>query len=134
MSAVHISFDPNDPEDCERAVTEMMYILWEHLGPAQARRLLAEATPARRFIGERSNVHLMALYVAFWKARRATVRGFATRYAKMNGTLPRDQRGGPRGSTNPVALEKQIRRQKKRAAKDRFVGGFRIQQNRHRCR
>jgi cobalamin biosynthesis protein CobD/CbiB len=117
MGNATISFNPDDPEDCKRAVTEMRRILWGHLGPAQVRRLFSEATPSRRVIGVNSNVDLMATYVAFRKVSKISVEKFAAYCAKVNETLSRDDRVGPRGSTNREALEKQIRREKKRAAK-----------------
>jgi hypothetical protein len=122
MGTATISFNPDDPEDCKRAVIKMRWILWDHLGPAQVWRLFSEWTPSRRLIGVSSNFELMAMYVAFWKARKISVGKYAAAYAKMNGTLSRDYRGGPRGSTNPEALEKQIRREKKRAAEDPGYG------------
>jgi hypothetical protein len=118
MGTATISFKPDDPNDCKRAVTEMKRILWGHLGPAQVRRLFSEATPSRQLIGVNSNVELMALYFAYRKACKISVGKFATCCAKLNETLSRDDRAGPRGSTNREALEKQIRREKKRAAKN----------------
>lgn len=120
MSAetITITFNPADPEDCKRAVAEMKWTLWAHLGPARARQILSEATPSRQLIGANSNLQLMAFYLALRRTRPITVKQYAAIVAKGNATLPAADRRGPRGSTNPAAMEKQIRREKKRAAKD----------------
>jgi hypothetical protein len=119
MGTITISFNPDDLKDCKRALDEMQDILWLCLGPAEARRLLSEATPSRRLIGVNSNVELMAWYVVLWRTHRVSgVKQYADVVAKMNGTLPRDKRRGPRGSMSPETLAKQIRREKKRAAKN----------------
>jgi hypothetical protein len=118
MATTTISFNRDDPKDCNRALVEMAYTIWASHGPAKARQLFSKTTLSRKFVGEANNIQLMAMYVANRRLFGISVKHFAAFIAKINGELPRDSRYGPRGSTNPETLEKQIRREKKRAAKD----------------
>jgi hypothetical protein len=60
------------------------------------------------------NAFLMARYIRSGLSEK----GCAAEFAKLNKSLPRNERFGPYGTTNAETLAKQIRREKKRMKKD----------------
>jgi hypothetical protein len=114
--AAQISFDPGKLADCERALHELQTIIWDHHGVAAVRRLFADAVPSKRNVKNHKNAELMAEYINHSR-RGLNVRQCAKLLAEHNKLL-RDRRHGPSGTTSLETMEKHIRREKKRMAKD----------------
>jgi hypothetical protein len=113
-----ISFDLDNLEDCQRAVRDLKHIIWDQHGVATVRRLFADAVPSKQNVKNHKNAELMGDYLHHSESYRFSVRQCAKMFAEQNKLLPRDQRRGPSGTTSPETLEKHIRREKKRMAKD----------------
>jgi hypothetical protein len=111
-----ISFDARNLADCERAVGELQTIIWDSHGVAVVRRLFADAVPSKRNVKNHKNAELMAEYLKY-SNRGLNVRQCAKLLVEQNKLL-RDRRHGPSGTTSLETMEKHIRREKKRMAKD----------------
>jgi hypothetical protein len=112
-----ISFNADDLADCRRAIGELKSIIWQNHGAAQVRRLFADAVLSKQTVRVHKNVELMASYI-FHSERGLSTKQCAKLLAEQNKSL-RDRRHGPSGTTSPETMEKQIRREKKKMAKDR---------------
>ena len=116
--AAQISFDPDNIEDCRRAVDNLKNIIWQQHGVVTVRRLFGDAVPSKQKMKNHKNAELMGDYLHHSECHGASVREYAKMIAEQNKSLPRDLRRGPSGSTSPETLEKHIRREKKRMAQD----------------
>jgi len=120
----HISFDPDDPDDCKRAIDELKEVIWTSYGAAAVRGLFADATPSRREVKADKSAFLLADYLHDHKLHGWGVKRCAKDFANTNKRLPREWRVGPSGSTDPGAMEKQLSRLIKRMGKDRAYREF----------
>jgi hypothetical protein len=113
MSNAYIIFDPDNLAECERAIKEMEIILRRRHGSAALTRLFLAATSPKRYLQKEANIYLMATFMR----SKLSAKQFAKKLAEKNKSLPRERRYGG-GSINPEALERQIRREKKRMQTD----------------
>jgi hypothetical protein len=94
---------------CALAVARLYEAVEGAHGEAAARRMFAlygnNLTP--RQIAERKNAELMLALVHMPKPNKQKL---AVDLARKNETLPREKRYGPRGSTSPATMLKQIER------------------------
>jgi hypothetical protein len=94
----------------------------EHHGRYEARRIFRMwgIPPTKRQINEIKNLGLLDRYDLMQS--EPNVQRLASQLADENKKLPQDQRHGPRGTTNPVTLDKHIRRLIKERKKRRKRG------------
>jgi hypothetical protein len=71
---------------------------------------MLKETPSRSAIKATKSLQLLGRYLI----SGLSVKRCAAKLAEENKSLPPDQRCGPKGSTKPQALEKQLRREIKR--------------------
>jgi hypothetical protein len=102
------------------AAAKLFHEMQGEIGLAEARRVFAmigmPATAKQRAINK--NMELLALYDTMMP--KSNVQQLARQLAEKNKKLGREDRYGPRGSTDPLVLDKHIRRLiAKRKAKQR---------------
>ena len=101
--------------DSQFAASKLFHEIWTRHGEAEARRIFAaicEPTP-RKMLAEIKNFKLLDLYDSMVDDNMKpdpNVQKLALLLAKENEKLPRADRHGPRGTTNPQTLDKHIRR------------------------
>jgi hypothetical protein len=108
-----IRFDPTDIADCKRALLSLKIITERYHGMKAVQRLLLSMADSNRDVQRDANLRLMVAYIS----GQISAKQCSRELAKKNKSLPRDRRYGG-GSTNPEAIEKQIRREKKRMEKN----------------
>jgi hypothetical protein len=111
-----ISFNASNLMDCQRTVRDLRQVIWNHHGVAATRHLFADAVLSKRIVKNHKNAELMAEYINH-SQRGLSVRQCAKLLAEQNKLLL-NRRHGPSGTTSPETMEKHIRREKKRMAKD----------------
>jgi hypothetical protein len=91
------------------AAAKLFHEIWEEHGEAQARQIFAAvATPTTaKQRADIKNIELLSLYGSMAKPN---VQLLARQLAEANKKRPREDRYGPRGSTDPLILDKHIRR------------------------
>jgi hypothetical protein len=100
----------NPVDDCELAAQAMFRAIEKHLGRDEAYRIFSKfGTPPsaekRRLI---KNLMLLDRYDTM--KPKPNVQRLAWQLAVENKILPQEERWGPRGTTNPMTLDKHIRR------------------------
>jgi hypothetical protein len=93
---------------CEHLAYQLFLLIREHHGDAEARRIFAMwgTPPTAKRLAMIENIGLLERLDLMPKPN---VQKLARQLAKENKVLPRTKQRGA-GSTNPIALEKQIRR------------------------
>jgi hypothetical protein len=92
------------------AASKLFHEIQTEIGLDGARRIftmVVAPSTARQRAGWK-NMELLALYDCMMP--RSNVQMLARDLAEKNKKLPKENRYGPRGSTDPLALDKQIRR------------------------
>ena len=94
----------------EDAASNLFHEIERYHGLAKARRIFAKlaSNPTARRLSQIRNESLLNQLDMMKPA--PDVQRLARKLAEENKALPREQRHGPRGSTNPVTLDKHIRR------------------------
>jgi hypothetical protein len=97
-------------EGCENAAHKLFLEIREHHGDAEARRIFLKfgRPPSARKMGKIRNYALLDRHDMM--KPKPNVKALARELAKENETLPREERHGPRGSTDPFTQERQIKR------------------------
>jgi hypothetical protein len=91
------------------AAAKLFHEVQTEIGLGDARRIFKEIAgpPTKKQNAGWKNMELLSRYDCM---ARPSVRGLARELAEQNRNLPREQRHGPTGSTDPAMLDKQIRR------------------------
>jgi hypothetical protein len=94
----------------ERLAYELYNKIEKYHGRAEARRIFLKfgSPPSARRLGYIKNQALLDRLEMM--KPEPNVQRLAQELAEQNKAFPREQRHGPRGSTNPITLEKHIRR------------------------
>jgi hypothetical protein len=107
-----IEFDAEDDFTCELAIALVYEKIEGARGEEVAHRMFGHELPRRRLAAIK-NVQLLLKFLAMPEPNKQRL---AVELARKNEALPRAQRHGPRGSTDPVAMLKQIDRVLKQPA------------------
>ena len=113
----NIEFDVKDLGQCNLVVSDLYEMIEREHGPIIAQRIFSNVTPTKRRLAFNKNVALMVIYR---QNKQLGVEGVATKLAKENEALKREQRYGPTGTTSPTTMAKQIRRQSERMRTDGY--------------
>jgi hypothetical protein len=118
---------PESVHGCEHIASQLFLLIRENHGEATARRIFAKwgNPPTAKRLAMFENVSLLDRLDMM--EPKPNVQKLARQLAEENKALPRAKQRGP-GSTNPIALEKQIRRirdlRTRRMKKGTWLGPF----------
>jgi hypothetical protein len=100
----------NPAHDCELAAQAMFRAIERHLGRNEAYRIFSKfGTPPSA--DKRRLIKNLSLLDRFDMMKpKPNVQKLAWQLAAENKNLPQEERWGPRGTTNPMTLDKHIRR------------------------
>jgi hypothetical protein len=116
--ALTIEVDLKDIKACESAAELLHFGISGQHGKATANKTFAKAQASKTRIKEQKNLRLL------FAADVAS----AAALAEINRTLPREERYGPTGTTDPATMATQIRRLRKRYS--RQLANYRQLRNR----
>jgi hypothetical protein len=96
-------------DNCWFAAAKLFHEIKTEIGQEDARRIFKEIAgpPTKKQRAGWKNMELVTRYDCM---ERPSVRRLARELAEENRNLPREQRHGPTGSTEPAILDKHIRR------------------------
>jgi hypothetical protein len=96
--------------NCRVAAIQLFEKIEEHHGEKAARRIFAELgrPPSKSAMNKVKNRQL--LFRVLVEAPKGNIHAWAGRLARENETLPRKERHGPSGTTDPATMERHLRR------------------------